>query len=123
MPKKGYKPTQEHKDKISVANMGHDAWNKGIPAWNRGIPRTKETKEKISKSLSGIKHYMFGKKRALKENNKNRNSLDHHHIWYMDNQGKSTDKGVWAVTKKRHRYIHSVLKHNLWVDNRRYLAG
>jgi len=38
---KGHKSTEEMRRKISLANKGHTAWNKGVP-------RSKETKEKLS---------------------------------------------------------------------------
>ena len=41
-------PTLEHREKISAAN-------KGKAAWNKGKPMSKETKEKLRRSLTGVK--------------------------------------------------------------------
>ena len=49
--------------------------------------------------------------------------LSKHHIWYEFNDGVPTDRGIMLVTRGHHSEIHSVLRHNLWTDNRRYLAG
>lgn len=46
-----------------------------------------------------------------------------HHIWYETNEGKSTNGGLWKVSREFHSQIHVVLRHNHWTDNRRYLAG
>lgn len=49
--------SQEHKQKISLANKGK----------NKGIPLSDDTKKKLSEALSGSKNPMFGKKRTREE--------------------------------------------------------
>lgn len=51
----GYVPTQETRDKISLAN-------KGKTPWNKGVPRSEETKQKQSKSMKGKTSYWKNKK-------------------------------------------------------------
>ena len=72
------KHTEEAKKKVSDANKGKTAWNKGIPrddalkaavskankgktAWNKGRPRTEEEKQKMKDG--------WAKRKALKEQN------------------------------------------------------
>ena len=99
--KKGTKHSEKAKGEMSLAKMDYIPWNKGLKGilGNHAKPHTKETKEKIAKSK--IKH----------------------HIWYEDNGGNPTEKGTWIVEHGYHKQIHAVLKHNLWTDNRKYLAG
>lgn len=61
-----------------------------------------------------------GKKRKI---NHNQDKLEGHHIWYEDNYGRKTNRGLWNITERLHRKIHVLLRHNHWTDNRRYLAG
>ena len=84
--------------KKGVLNYPKCCFQKGNVV-NLGRYLTKEIKEKISKALCK------------------------HHIWYEDNMGNLTDKGIMLVTRAHHMEIHAVLRHNLWTDNRRYLAG
>ncbi len=62
-------------------------------------------------------------KHTLETIEKLKKASDGHHIWYEDNKGNPTDKGLWFVSKKLHGFISQLLKHNRWTDNRRYLAG
>lgn len=72
------KHTEEAKKKVSEANKGKPAWNKGIPrdkavkdavskankgkpAWNKGRPRTEEEKQKMKEG--------WARRRASKEQN------------------------------------------------------
>ena len=65
------------------------------------------------------------KGRILTEKHKNniRNALAGHHIWYEDNEGNPTNKGIWLIHNKLHGQITRLMQHNHWTDNRRYLAG
>lgn len=63
MPKIGYKITEEHRRKLSLAKIGKSPWNKGIPMSNemklklisihKGKVTSEETKRKISLALQG----------------------------------------------------------------------
>ena len=109
---------EETKNKISKAMIG----NKNGEA-HKGRVLTQDWKNKISVSMSGEKHPNFSK--CLSQETKNKISVSkiRHHIWYEDNEGNSTDNGVWFVEHGHHSEIHAVLRHNQWTDNRRYLAG
>lgn len=74
MDKKKQKHTEEHRRKISLANIGKNSgkhlspkteFKKGSIPWNKGL--TKQTDKRvnnISKNLLGEKNYMFGKKQS-----------------------------------------------------------
>lgn len=55
--------TEEAKRKISLHNSKAGAWKKGHIPWNKGIPMSEETKQKMIKSRTGIKHTEETKKR------------------------------------------------------------
>ena len=83
-------------------------WQKGHGLINGGFSlhkHTTKTKDRIRKT------------------NSNQKQIDKHHIWYEDNDGKPTDRGIMLVAHAHHTQIHHCLKHNRWTDNRRYLAG
>ena len=61
-PKNIVKPSQETKDKISMANRGKTPWNKGVA-------RSEETKQKISNSLKG-NHISEEQKKSISQNHK-----------------------------------------------------
>ena len=120
MPKKGYKQTKEHKRKC--AEHGFQKGNMvNLGKQNRlGQKNTKEQNEKIGKANS-----IALKGCTLSEQHKKKigTSKIGHHIWYEDNEGNPTDKGIWFIKHGYHAKIHAVLRHNHWTDNRRYLAG
>lgn len=64
-PALGLRHTDEAKQKISIANKGRTAWNKGLPGTWIGKTHTQESKDKISKNRTGLtageNNPMFGK--------------------------------------------------------------
>ena len=82
-------------------------FKKGDTPWIKGKKRAKESIEQMKRNMPEDVSI-----RPIK-----------HHIWYEDNEGNSTEKGVMIVTRKHHPEIHGVLNKNKWTDNRRYLAG
>jgi hypothetical protein len=72
-----------------------------------GMKQTKESIQKIKDNMPN-----FGS-----------DSIVTHHIWYEDNNGNPTEKGIMKTTRKHHPELHAVLRHNYWTDNRRCLAG
>lgn len=112
----GRKRSDGTKEKISKTMEGNTNGFKKGHKINVGIKRSDETREKIGK-------YRKDKVMSKETKEKLRTCSDRHHIWYEDNGGNSTDKGIMIVSHAHHRGIHAVLRHNLWTDNRRYLAG
>ena len=50
---KGKKRSEETKRKMSEAQKGHQAWNKGNSTWNKGKKMSEETKKKLSEAMKG----------------------------------------------------------------------
>ena len=94
MPKKGYKMTERHKKKLSVALKGN-----GI-----GIKRkklSKETRDKMSESKKGSKHSLETKRKMSESKiGKKRPSLsmENHYRW----------KGAKAGKNPIHRWVEKV---------------
>lgn len=108
----------------------HKEWQgfkKGNIPWIKG--KTKKTNNRIKAPSTCYKKGnispcgMLGKFHTKETKEKQKHSLNKHHIWYEDNDGNPTEKGIWFVTNRRHAQIHQLLKYNRWIDNRRYLAG
>lgn len=86
MPKKGYKQTNEHKEK-TIGNL--------VIGGHRGYKHSKETKIKMSKN-NAHNRYWLGKKRPELSNEKHplwkgdRASYRAKHIWIQDHYGTPT---------------------------------
>jgi len=65
MPKKGYKPTEKHRDNLSLSHKGQKAWNKGIKIY-------------LGKRVdmpSGENHYKWKKDRTQLAKRNERNDM------------------------------------------------
>lgn len=69
----GVHPSQETREKMSIAKKGKTPWNKGVKgqvAWNKGQPHSAETKMKISNSQKGRTPWNKGTKGVMNAWNK-----------------------------------------------------
>ena len=125
----------------------HDPWNKGLKGtYKLGPNQTPLSDESLANIRAAAQKRgapqafldnrgsgMLGKRHTKESNEKNRKSqfsrtfdeqfMVNHHMWYEDNDGNPTDKGLWQLSRELHPQIHAVLRHNKWTNNRRYLAG
>jgi len=65
MPRKGYKQSPEHKQKLSKIRKGKSAWNKGVKRSKAAIE--KQRKSMIGKLVKDLKGQRFGRLVVLKE--------------------------------------------------------
>jgi len=98
MCKLGHKFSEEFKQKISLANKGHIAWNKGksvseqlkqrisltlknkhLSSWNKGKCWSKEHKQKISLTKRG-RHLSTSEETKLKISLAMKGGIRNHHI-------------------------------------------
>ena len=90
----GYHHSEASKKKMSEANKGQIAWNKGIktgkPAWNKGKPMSEEQKKKQSEAMKGHTGYWQRKHRSeetkkkisAKLKGKHWKLVDGKRVWY-----------------------------------------
>lgn len=129
MPLKGFRHTEETKEKISATNKGRNVWNKGIPRtdeekhkisesnkgkvpWNKGIPRSEETKRKISKVHKGkipwnkgIEHTDETKKKISesRKNNPHEGTYKKGHSCSSIVRKKISESNTGHATSEEHR--------------------
>lgn len=116
MPSGVYVRTEKNKINIGLSKKGKTPWNKGKTglqvAWNKGIPRTKETKEKLSKSLTGRKSPcgMKGKKHSIET--KEKMSKSHggsKNFLFIDGRSNNKKYISW-IKNKRNRLKYAIAK-------------
>lgn len=78
--------------------------NRGKPAWNRGVPQTEETKEKLSKVLTGRKYPDKGKPMSMESRIKL--SCNNRGINIEDFDGFSTPAEEKARSKLKSQKLH-----------------
>ncbi len=78
---KGYKPTEEHRRRLSESHKGQLAWNKNLKGYNADFPRSEEWKQRISEGKkNSAKSTLASKANAKKmgNNNKGKSLTDEH---------------------------------------------